>query len=308
MTDQNDNMYNNKYKKETSQIHAPVDLIERTKQAVSEEEKRLQMENVLSTQEEKRRTNQEKLTPEAGKNVHNRRNRVLKWALPAAAAAVLVFVLNMSVMLWGSGARKPQMDSAPEIGADERCESGSAMNGSVEMTSEGAAEKADGTGIAESAEESERAITEAEDFAIQQKVSDTEDEVSAALDESDSLSRGDSGNADSAAKSGSADRYDSKKYTKEESSIAEITITKVKNAPAFYDDSDTKRVISRGITFYVAEDVSEDTADHITEENTIWMAYVEYSGAKYMITGQAANQDEFAQKAYEILEKTVNDN
>lgn len=37
--------YKNQYKEETSQIHAPADLLERTRQAVSEEEKRLQAEN-----------------------------------------------------------------------------------------------------------------------------------------------------------------------------------------------------------------------------------------------------------------------
>ena len=44
MTDQEKKENKNVYREETSQIHAPVDLILRTKQAVAEEEERLHKE------------------------------------------------------------------------------------------------------------------------------------------------------------------------------------------------------------------------------------------------------------------------
>ena len=44
MTDQEKKQNKNVYREETSQIHAPVDLILRTKQAVAEEEERLHKE------------------------------------------------------------------------------------------------------------------------------------------------------------------------------------------------------------------------------------------------------------------------
>lgn len=68
------------YKKETSQIHAPADLIQRTKLAVEEEEKRIQ-----STVENK-----------ADRYPRSPYRQVYRWALPVAAAMFLL-VASMAV-------------------------------------------------------------------------------------------------------------------------------------------------------------------------------------------------------------------
>ena len=56
--------YKNQYKEETSQIHAPSDLLERTRQAVAEEEKRLQAENAMDGQDRTGRENRQEPTAE----------------------------------------------------------------------------------------------------------------------------------------------------------------------------------------------------------------------------------------------------
>ncbi len=133
MTDQEKKQNKNVYREETSQIHAPVDLILRTKQAVAEEEERLHKEMGQAGQRQESERNQGKeLQPDLqqdsrkelrqnqqispadlngtgmvgaesdGKKTESKwekyYRRVPKWVLPVTAAAVFVLVLRVSVV------------------------------------------------------------------------------------------------------------------------------------------------------------------------------------------------------------------
>ncbi|MDE6902819.1 MAG: hypothetical protein K2P22_08765, partial [Lachnospiraceae bacterium] len=121
MTDQEKKQNKNVYREETSQIHAPVDLILRTKQAVAEEEERLHKEMGQAGQRQESERNQgkelqqnQKISPadlngagmvgaeSDGKKMESRwekyYKRVPRWVLPVTAAAVFVLVLRVSVL------------------------------------------------------------------------------------------------------------------------------------------------------------------------------------------------------------------
>ncbi len=121
MTDQEKKQNKNVYREETSQIHAPVDLIQRTKQAVAEEEERLHKEMGQVGQRQESEWNQgkelqqnQKISPadlngagmvgaeSDGKKMESRwekyYKRVPRWVLPMTAAAVFVLVLRVSVL------------------------------------------------------------------------------------------------------------------------------------------------------------------------------------------------------------------
>lgn len=85
-----------RYNKETSQIHAPSDLIRKTKEAVRAEEQRIA--------EEQSQQN----TVVQSKRFYG---RVYKWALPVAAAVFCLILFNVGVMRLGSGMEKLQSDT-----------------------------------------------------------------------------------------------------------------------------------------------------------------------------------------------------
>ncbi|MDE6883243.1 MAG: hypothetical protein K2P48_09030 [Lachnospiraceae bacterium] len=122
MTDQEKKQNKNVYREETSQIHAPVDLILRTKQAVAEEEERLHKEMGQAGQRQESERNQGKelrqdlrqISPadlngtgmvgaeSDGKKMESKwekyYRRVPRLVLPVTAAAVFVLVLRVSVV------------------------------------------------------------------------------------------------------------------------------------------------------------------------------------------------------------------
>lgn len=120
------------YHKETAQIHAPADLIRRTKEAVREEEQRIAQESAPQ------------ITAERTKRSYG---RVYKWVLPTAAAAVLCIAI-LSAGLTGIGGRtnKSASNQLADM-AGSATESGSsymANDGAVDMAAAEAAE-AEGT-------------------------------------------------------------------------------------------------------------------------------------------------------------------
>ncbi|MDE6389519.1 MAG: hypothetical protein K2L82_17215 [Lachnospiraceae bacterium] len=92
------------YKKETSQIHAPADLIQRTKQAVREEERRIEQVQV------QQRADANPMKQGYGK--------VYKWALPVAAAVLIAVLMNASTMMIGRKFSASQSDSSMNMAAD----------------------------------------------------------------------------------------------------------------------------------------------------------------------------------------------
>lgn len=100
MTDQEKKQNKNVYREETSQIHAPVDLILKTKQAVAEEEERLRKEIQIASADLSGAGMDG--AESAGKKTESgwRKycGRVPRWFLPVTAAAVFVLVMRVSVV------------------------------------------------------------------------------------------------------------------------------------------------------------------------------------------------------------------
>ena len=91
----------NQYKQETSQIHAPAELIRKTKEAMREEEQRLNREG------------KQKNVIVQPKHSYG---KVYKWALPvAAAAAFCVMLFSVSIMRFGSGSGSSKSNSSMDM-------------------------------------------------------------------------------------------------------------------------------------------------------------------------------------------------
>ncbi len=175
MTDQEKKQNKNVYREETSQIHAPVDLILRTKQAVAEEEERLHKEmgqagqrpDLQQDSRKELRQNQQ-ISPadlngagmdgaeSAGKKTESGwkkyYGRVPGWVLPMTAAAVFVLVLRVSVVQFSHfpADRDGGMDYAAS--AEDMSES-AGEEGSMEGLAGSAGEEGLAGGMAESADE-----------------------------------------------------------------------------------------------------------------------------------------------------------
>ena len=152
MTDQEKKQNKNVYREETSQIHAPVDLILRTKQAVAEEEERLHKENQITSIDFNGAgmdgaESAGKKTESGWKKYYG---RVPGWVLPVTAAAVFVLVLRVSVVQFSHflADRDGGMDYAAS--AEDMSES-AGEEGSMEGLAGSAGEEGLAGGMAESA-------------------------------------------------------------------------------------------------------------------------------------------------------------
>ena len=186
MTDQEKKQNKNVYREETSQIHAPVDLILRTKQAVAEEEERLhkEMGQVGQWQESERNQGKElqqdrQISPadlngtgmvgaeSDGKKMESKwkmyYRRVPRWVLPVTAAAVFVLVLRVSVLQFshlladkGGGmdyaaSAEDMSESAGEAGSMEGMSGSAGEEGLAGGMSEGAGDGSLAGGMSEGA-------------------------------------------------------------------------------------------------------------------------------------------------------------
>ncbi len=194
MTDQEKKQNKNVYREETSQIHAPVDLILRTKQAVAEEEERLHKENQITPIDFNGAgmdgaESAGKKTESGWKKYYG---RVPGWVLPVTAAAVFVLVLRVSVVQFSHfpADRDGGMDYAasaedmPESAGEEGSMEGMSGSAGEEGLAGGMAESAgDGNlagGMAESADEagSTGGMAESEDEAgSAEAMAESEDEA-----------------------------------------------------------------------------------------------------------------------------------
>lgn len=250
--------YKIQYREETSQIHAPAALLERTRLAVAEEEKRLQAENVREEQ---------------NRNYGKR----YRWAFSVAAAAVLLLAVHGFVMLRGVGAEDPAiLQSAPA---------------KTENSTSASGDPAEGTGggrtgkTAESSSLNRDAVESMGDAGMDDRM-DRYDEASGSGSENEMKEL-------------------EKKYS-EEDSASQISVTEVDRKPDFCNRPGTKRIVSQGITFYVTESTAaygDGTADAARAEKDGWTAYAEYNEAKYVVTGEADDQEDFLEKVCEMLKE-----
>lgn len=276
MTDQ----YNmDQYNKETSQIHAPADLIRRTKEAVRAEEQRLA---------------EERLQQHDAVQLKHSYAKVYKWALPVAAAIFCVVLLNVGLLRFrkdmsGSGSSSAiTTDTASDTASGGAESNGMGFQVEVEETYEQAEEAAeepiDGSSSAMD-------MSEADNGAY----------------ESNSADAGGTGYADAAA-SVEDDVYEdaiSKEMGEEEQggyidSIygSDLWIDEVDEAPTFCGDSNTEVISVHGIKISVAKD-TDDT----------WIAYTRVGEEQYVISGELTEADisreEFIEKAYKLLNETI---
>lgn len=351
MTDQHNKQNINLYREETAQIHAPVDLIERTKQVVAEEEKRLRQENGQNKDSRANgadadRTRRSKDQMEPGWKQYYK--AVPRWVLPLTAAAVLVLTLRVSGVPFSTlfadraGGADDTAGAAGMSGSADGATEETGMSGSVygAAKAEGMSGSADGAAEAEGMSDGADGAAETEGMSGgAEEAAETED-VSGAADMSNgadkALSAAISGEGRGEAKAaGAAEEYGAEndgdrimadspaeeeriaessadmdisqsaekeaaeqERKREEDSEPEITITEVTKAPDFYRASDTERAESHGIVFYITEDRSTDTQN---TGKSGWKAYVQYDKKKYLVTGSAADQEEFLESAYALL-------
>lgn len=151
--------YKEQYRKETEQIHAPAELIARTKAAMREEEARIRREFALQGAGTESRgisaVAGPAMVPAGGRN-YGKGFNVRKWAYPLTAAAALFILVSVSLMMRGlkSG------DMAMDMGASETS-GGADLDGG--MMAAGAAMDFEGTAeTAEDASADEMILAEAE--------------------------------------------------------------------------------------------------------------------------------------------------
>lgn len=287
--------YKEQYRKETEQIHAPAELIARTKAAMREEEARIRREFALQGAGTESRGISAVAGPAmvlAGGRNYGKGFNVRKWAYPLTAAAALFILVSVSLMMRGLKSGDMAMDmgaSETSGGADldgGMMAAGAAMDfeGTAEMAAAPAAEMED---MSESASAVENTASETAEFSEsvqetavekaeseearknegQRKFSDTEKNMAE-----------DAVPAESGAQSGGVAETES------------ITIERVVKKPDFCGRPDTGKHVFEGQTFQVAE------------EGSGWMAYAETGdGGKYVIRGEAEDLETFLEMGYQKL-------
>ena len=305
--------YKEQYKKETEQIHAPAELIARTKAAMREEEARIRREFVLQgagTESRGMSAAASSAMVPAGSRNYGKGFNVRKWAYPLTAAAALLILVSVSLMMRGlkSG------DMAMDMGASETS-GGADLNGG--MMAAGAA--MDFEGAAETAEDApadEMILAEAEMAAAPAaEMEDMSESVSAVENAaSDTAGFSESVQETYVEKEESEEARKNegqRKFSNTEKNMAEdavpaesgdmaetesITIEKVVKKPDFCGRPDTGNHVFEGQTFQVAE------------EGSGWVAYAETGdGGKYVIRGKAEDLETFLEMGYQkLLEQIEN--
>lgn len=278
----------NQYNKETSQIHAPVDLIRRTKEAVREEEQRIAGQKMQSM---------ESVRVQSGSIARPKRSyaKVYKWALPVAAAALCLIMLNVGVMRMGGSMNKMQSDTSMDMASGAASASDSADNGMGMQF---------GTAEMYEEEATEEPVSKSETAA---GATIKNMEQAAAADDAYEDAGYDGGQAADSSVSAVSEEsgsYQDSEYEEAENSYIDsiygssLWIEKVNEAPSFYGDSATEDFLIHGVKIYVAQDV----------DNT-WIAYTRKNAQRYVISGELTEDDlgseEFAEKVYELLMETI---
>ena len=268
----------NQYNKETAQIHAPADLIRRTKEAVREEEQRIMREQLQQN------------TVMQPKHSYA---KVYRWALPVAAAIFCVIIINVGLLRPEKGmsgaATGASMDTASGGAELNDMELQFAATAMYEESAEAAEEPADKGGAYDM---SAGAATDAgTSVTTDTSASVATDASAAAEDDGHDAAAGNDANGITMSEEVGKEQengYIDSIYGND------LWIEKVNKAPSFYHDSDTRYIDLQGFRIYVAPDV----------DNT-WIGYARKNGQRYLISGAYTEEDmsweEFAEKAYELL-------
>lgn len=294
--------YKEQYKKETEQIHAPADLIARTKAAMREEEARIQKERLVQAT---------KLNVQEAPAVQKSRGRGMmarKWAYPLTVVAAIFILVSVSLMMRGLG--KSGSDSAPYELASE-ADSGAAESAEVfeeafpeeALVAEGASEEA----TEGSAFDSETATTEMTEDAVTDSEAASAEMAGGAVNDAETTSAapsagGTAESLDEAKRAAPTEELSSELESledamsqKQEEKLADgavesVTIKKVWNRPAFVNSEDME------VQTY------EDVVFQVIKEGDEWIAYVESeSGGGYVIRGEAETIEAFLKAGYQRL-------
>lgn len=287
--------YIDQYKEEIAQVHAPADLIEKTKAAVRREEKRVLRERA-----------------------------VRKWAYPLTAAAALLILFSVSATMKGLKKSGSGMDGA----AYEESADAGAVEGEVYEESMQADGATDGAAYEESAQADAGA---AEDAALEPAAgagtsADPMDEAVSAdfaaetteeemvMESANEAALADTAKAENAAQSPSEEMKQAQSVSRDmaqdiedmavedteapkaglEEKMENITIEEAEKKPAFCSLPDTETHVYHGKTFLARK------------EEQSWTAYVEAdSGTGYVLRGEAENLEEFLKAGYEKLSQFI---
>lgn len=207
------------YRKETSQIHAPADLIQKTKQAMEQEEQRLK-----AVEERKvgsygtAITESEAITKKAKKNSFIQ--QIYKWTLPLTAAAAILILISVSLVM-----KSVKSDSSA---SDMMAESEYAKDMGMQLSEADIAEVAEDAAYPEEMENAESEAAE-------------ESETSA-------------GYQDMEAKKDTAETADVMNGGEAYEQESELEITGVEEEPDFYDSPETESYLYRNLLFWLIQD------------------------------------------------------
>lgn len=212
------------YRKEISQIHAPADLIQKTKQAMEQEEQRLKaVEERKVGSDGTVITESEAITKKAKKNSFIQ--QIYKWTLPLTAAAAILILISVSLVM-----KSVKSDSSAS-----------------DMMAESEYEKDMGMQLSEADIAEDYAM--AEDAAYPEEMENAESE---AAEESETSA----GYQDMEAKKDTAETADvmngGEAYEQEQES--ELEITGVEEEPDFYDSPETESYLYRNLLFWLIQD------------------------------------------------------
>lgn len=285
------------YIKETSQIHAPIDLIRRTKGAVREEEQRIQRKKAGQTGQ-----NVMAYAPKTvSATVNNIYGKVYRWALPVAAAVFSVVLLNIFAMRLGGRGDKSFSGAAMDMAEGEQLSNDMTMHfAESDMADmlDDAAESADAgnNGDAWSAGAAGESAAAA---AAEEKVAEAAEAEEAAA--SDSYEENEFNSQNYVQRSEVTEDYIDKAAADEpesgENEGTSLSISEIEEIPDFMDDKNTQCITAHGLRFYV-----------VREWGNEWSAYVRVDGTGYVITGDSeeiTDRESFVEKAYELLAETV---
>lgn len=261
------------YRQETSQIHAPADLVRRTKCAMQAEEGRICQED--------KKSNPAIQMP--GTSCH----KLYKWALTASAAVVLVLLFRASSGMVKDSIHKAEMSDGS--GMTSGGEEADMMEDTEQFTGADA-------GMAENAEQSSGVSANLESEAVDFAKSDMSDQMEDSVEENIDMAADTEGARTQGTEASAMKELEVKENSTLDRSMP-LSISEVNELPSFYHNPDTERIVFNGKAFYVAKG-----------QNNEWSAYVRVNGKRYVIACEnnvVADQEDFIQKAFELLAETV---
>lgn len=269
------NPYKEQYHKETEQIHAPAELIARTKAAMREEEARIRGEFAVQA-----------AGPEMAETLvmpgeRSRGMNARKWAYPLTVAAALLILVSVSMMM--RGLKSEEMASGSPAYEEAAVETESAEMSGGEDWDGGMAEAGAAMESAESAASDTTAFSKGSgDVPVEKSEAVEQNEQQRKLNDArESLADDAASPAENETQSGVT-----------EADTEKITIEKVIRRPDFCGQPDTETRVFEGETFQIAK-----------EENG-WAAYVETEDKdKYVIRGEAPDLETFLETGYRKLQE-----